>query len=86
MHEVKFDFKTGELTARDYERVETPYTCQTCGAQFSVTLDMPSGITFDSELNVVNIQCPVCHSPVIFPKGKYRAENGKLVNDEPSPE
>jgi len=84
----QFQLKDGTLTARDYERVEFKYVCPCCGSHYTGSIDFPSGLIFNSEINLENTKCPVCHSPVVLPLGRYKAENGKLINlaEESSPE
>lgn len=74
----KITLKDGVLSAEVYVQVTRDHTCP-CGASFTITMDMPEGVSYNGKINVTNVTCPKCGGPVILPDGHHYIENYKLL-------
>lgn len=73
----KITIKDGKLSAEVYVQVTRDYTCS-CGTTFTITMNMPEGVTYNGRINV-NANCPSCGEPVVIPEGHHYIENYKLL-------
>lgn len=69
--------KDGVLSAETYVQVTREYVCD-CGQSLTLTLEMPEGVIFNSQLTI-NKNCPVCGDQIVIPKGEHYIENYKLL-------
>lgn len=74
----KITIKDGKLSAEIYVQVTRDYTCP-CGANSTITMDMPEGVTYNGKITVTNVNCPKCDQPVVIPEGHHYIENYKLL-------
>lgn len=70
----------GVLSAQVYVQVTRNYSC-TCGANFTITLNMPENVIFNSQISI-DKNCPQCNQPIVIPKGEHYVENYKLLTKE----
>lgn len=71
-------FKDGVLSSTVYVQVTRDYICD-CGEELTLTLSLPEGVSFSSEISVSNVNCPACNKPVLIPRGHHYIENYKLL-------
>lgn len=69
--------KDGKLSASVYVQVTRDYVCS-CGAQYTITMNMPEGVSYNGKI-IVNANCPACTKPIVIPDGHHYIENYKLV-------
>ena len=74
----KITLKDGNISSDVYVQVSRDHIC-TCGEKFSLTLNMPEGVTYNGKINVTNVACPKCGEPVVLPEGHHYIENYKLL-------
>jgi hypothetical protein len=69
--------KDGVLSAETYVQVTREHQCN-CGESLTLTLNMPEGVTFNSQITV-NKDCPTCGDPIVIPRGEHYIEDYKLL-------
>lgn len=75
----KISFKDGKLSAEVYVQVTREYICD-CGSQFTITINMPEGVTYNGRINV-NANCQNCGKPVVIPEGHHYIEGYQLLTE-----
>ena len=68
----------GTLEALVYSRATFEHTCE-CGCKYTISIDMPEGIIFESSLHIKGATCPQCGQECVLPRGRYTVRNYKLV-------
>ena len=60
----------GTLEALVYSRATFEHTCE-CGCKYTISIDMPEGIIFESSLHIKGATCPQCGQECVLPRGRY---------------
>lgn len=77
-----FQLKDGVLTSKVYVQVTRDYQCQ-CGTDSTLTMSLPEGVSYTSEITVKNAHCPGCGKVVVIPYGHHYIENYRLLTKAP---
>ena len=73
----KITLKDGILSAVVYVQVTRQHQC-VCGEVLTITMQLPEGVSYNSEINV-NSNCPKCGESVVIPYGHHYIENYQLL-------
>ena len=66
-----------KLSALKYVEVARDYEFS-CGQKLIITLQMPEGVDFHSQISTNN-NCPKCNAPVVIGMGHHYIEGNKLL-------
>lgn len=71
--------KDGVVSFEDQVPVQIDYTCE-CGAEATISMELPENVTFNSEINFSSLECSKCGKGVKLPRSSYTVRDGKLVD------
>lgn len=69
--------KDGHLSTDVYVQVEREIECP-CGFKGTITLQLPEGVSFNTEFRLTNT-CPECGKQLVIPYGHHYIENFRLL-------
>ena len=75
----KFTIKDGVASFEDKVPTQIDYTCE-CGAEATITMELPENVTFNSEITFNSLVCSKCGKDVKLPRSSYKVIEGKLVD------
>lgn len=75
----KMTMKDGILSFEDKVPVKIDYVCE-CGAEATITMELPENVTFNSEISISSLVCSTCGNGVKLPRSSYTVIDGKLVD------
>jgi hypothetical protein len=70
--------KDGVVSATVYIQVTREHKC-VCGANYTITLEIPEGVSYKGQINVTGVNCPHCGEPAVIPHGIHYIENYQLL-------
>ncbi|NYT80899.1 hypothetical protein H0A70_05245 [Alcaligenaceae bacterium] len=78
----KFTLKDGVLSSQVYVQVTREHKCS-CGEEMTITMSLPEGVGYRTQITINNAHCPGCGETVVIPYGHHYIENYRLLTKEP---